>query len=341
MLTSVLDAKITTKLVRLGSRSSDERIAEYTLDKLEKIAGPSDMLSRPMKRQYAKMKELEEQMQNVMESIQLPTLDWETIEDYLLIHFPEHAEHLQQPPFWVTALTERLWSEEEEHGEWTTVGKDKKKGEDPLSRTFYGFWKNCSDIDFIKPRTQPEAVPAAKNKKKGKGKQKTQQADASVYDPEVIAFFESLGFNTLPPVPSTSRAVSDLLGSERVWQMSPSERTALTTEWERRIRELAYNSNLDQYNDLRVRYEEVCQEYNDMRDEVRSVFPLPLWNYAANIAYRLVDVFSARRTSSGVRQRVCTLPAVEWLSLTASVGAAKLTSLLSVCDLLVFIGVID
>ena len=269
MLTSVLDAKITTKLVRLGARSSDERIAEYTLDKLEKMGGPSDMLSRPMKRQYAEMKGIEEQMQKVMESIQLPTLTWETIESYLLIHFPEHAESLQQPPFWVTALTERLWAEEEAHGDWATVGKGKKI-DNHLSRTFYGFWKACTDIDFIKPLP----IPATKNKKK-RGKQ-PQQASSSTHDPQVIAFFESLGFDTLPPVPSTARPISELLTAERVWQMSPSERRALTTEWERRIRELAYNSHLDQYEDLRARYQEACQEYNDMRDEVHCVHCSPL-----------------------------------------------------------------
>ena len=265
MLTSVLDGKITNKLVRLGARSSDERIAEYTLDKLEKIGGPSDMLSRPMKRQYAKMKELEERMQKVMESIQLPSLTWQTIENYLLIHFPEHAECLQQPPFWITALTERLWAEEEIHGDWATVGKGKKKTvDDHLSRTFYGFWKGCTDIDFIKPLP----VPTAKNKKKGK---QPQQVSPGTHDPEVSAFFVSLGFSTPPPVPSTARPISELLTVESVWQMSPSERTALASEWERRIRELAYNSHLDQYEDLRARYKEACQEYNDMRDEVRYV----------------------------------------------------------------------
>ena len=263
MLGSVLDAKITTKLVRLGARSSDERIAEYTLDKLEKIGGSSDMLSRPMRRQYAEMKGLEEQMQKVMESIQLPTLTWEAIESYLSIHFPEHAEHLQQPPFWITALTERLWSEEEVHGEWTTASKGKgKKIDGHLSRTFYGFWKSCVDIDFIKPL--PVMVPAAK-KKKGKG---PQQAVGNTHDLETVAFFESLGFHNLPPVPNTSRPVPELLRSESVWQMSQGERVALATEWERQIRTLAYDSHLAQYEDLRIRYKEACQEYNDMRDEV-------------------------------------------------------------------------
>ncbi|TFY64195.1 hypothetical protein EVJ58_g2786 [Rhodofomes roseus] len=251
MLTSVLDAKITTKLVRLGSRSSDERIAEYTLDKLEKVAGGSDMLSRPMRRQYAAMKELEEQMQKVMESIQLPTLTWEKIEEYLTIHCPEHAEHLEGPPYWITALTEQLWKEETENGEWITQPKGKKKTDNHLARTLYGFWKNGTEIDFIKPR------PA------------TQPAQAATHDPEVKTFFQLLGFDTLPPVPGTSRPISTLLETANVWQMSQTERILLAAEWERRIRELAYNSHLNRYEELRERYKAVCQEYTDMKDEAR------------------------------------------------------------------------
>ncbi|KZT65176.1 hypothetical protein DAEQUDRAFT_539533 [Daedalea quercina L-15889] len=241
MLTSVLEAKITAKLVRLGARSSDERIAEYTLDKLERIGVESNMLSRPMRRQFAKMKEIEEQMQGVMESIQLPSLTGEKIQDHLLIHYPEHAECLEQPPYWITALTERLWGEEEENGEWVTKGKG-KKADNHLSRTFYDFWKN--------------------------GKQAL-SAGPQVHDPEVIAFFESLGFSALPPVPISSRPISSLLGMTNVWQMSQDERKLLATEWEKRIRELAYNSHLDEYEGLRVTYKEACQVYNDMRDETR------------------------------------------------------------------------
>ncbi|KAH9934854.1 uncharacterized protein B0H18DRAFT_951386 [Fomitopsis serialis] len=194
MLTSVLDAKITTKLVRLGSRSSDERIAEYTLDKLEK--------------------QLEEQMQTVMESIQLPTLTWAKIEEYLMIHHPEHAERLESPPYWVAALTERLWTEEDVNGEWVTQKAKGKKIDDHLSRTLYGLWRNGTDIDFIKPFPVPVV----------------QQASASV------------------------------------WNMSQDERTLLATEWEKGSANWRIIL-IWTYNDLRDRYKEACQEYNDMKDE--------------------------------------------------------------------------
>ena len=80
MLKSVLDAGITTKLVRLGTRSTDEHVMLYTLDKLEKTASASNM-DRSFKRQYAIMKKLEEQMTTVMTSIRLPRLTWDKIEE--------------------------------------------------------------------------------------------------------------------------------------------------------------------------------------------------------------------------------------------------------------------
>ena len=45
MLRSVLDARITQKIVRLGSRSADERIAEFSIEHVESVAGRSRLLS--------------------------------------------------------------------------------------------------------------------------------------------------------------------------------------------------------------------------------------------------------------------------------------------------------
>ncbi len=55
MLLSVLDDHITDRLVRLGSRTTDDRIAEFNLIKLEQMAGATD-LDRSIRREYAVMK---------------------------------------------------------------------------------------------------------------------------------------------------------------------------------------------------------------------------------------------------------------------------------------------
>ncbi|EED83477.1 predicted protein [Postia placenta Mad-698-R] len=273
LLTSILDAKITNKMVRLGSRSSDDRIAEFTLDKLEKIVGGSDMMNRPIKRQYAIMKKLEEDMMTVMASIQLPELGWDDVRKYLSIHHTDLAESFETPPFWIVELREKIAKEEEADGEWETAGK-KKKSDKKLARTIYGYWRDGQDLQFISPPSQPPV----------KGNQKAQpRAALPLVDPTVLEFFSSLGFNSLPPVPTTSRSLKQLLDSDSVWSMSVGERRRLSEDLEQNIRRLAYMSNLQEYERLRTEYKEACREYNDARDEVS-----------------LDDDFSAKQTLSVV-----------------------------------------
>ncbi|KAI0667327.1 hypothetical protein C8Q78DRAFT_404096 [Trametes maxima] len=260
MLTSVLDAGITTKVVRLGTRSTDERISQYMLDKLEKIAEASN-LDRSFKRQYAIMKKLEEGMSRVMTSIRLPLLSWEKIEEYLDIHYPEHADSFRAPPFWIVELSSLMWAEEDQLGEWIDT-KSKKKGknnekvpvDDSISRTLYGFWRYGKDLQFL----QTQATPSPNS---------DPDHGSLLLDPAV--FFATLGFTGLPALPSTNRPLTSLLVYENVWQMSQTERTRLADDWERKIRANAYTSQLQHYNATREEYREACKDYEDMKDESR------------------------------------------------------------------------
>ena len=261
MLSGVLDEGITNKLVRLGSRSSDERIAEYTLDKLEKLAGRNN-LDRSIHRQYGVMKRLEEEMSDVMRSIQEPALSSAEVNNYLQIHFPDHADSLSTPPYWVKELAERHWKDEVEHGEWQTQGKGKGKEkakekanpEDSLSRSLYGFWKQSLDIAYITPQITV-----------------TEAGEMLAMHPIARKVFFELGYGSAsPPIPTTSRPLDELLDVPAIWSMSPLERISLATQWEEEMRSLAYTNNLDQYEKLRVSYQEACKEYNDIRDEVIS-----------------------------------------------------------------------
>lgn len=250
LLSSVLDANITEKLVRLGSRSSDERIAEYTLDKLEKVAAKSS-LDRSIGRQYGVMKRLEEQMNRVMEDIQAPKLTWSTAKEHLAIHYPDLEESMSLPSYWVQRLMDKHWDDEEENGEWNVEkrGKGKAPAKDPLAHTAYGFWKEGIDIAYISaPFVAGNPPDVAK---------------------QVAAFFAELGFYQLPPIPVSNRPLNALRDATSVWSMSLQERQRLSSAWEEEIQAAAYTSNLDQYRMLRTDYEEACQEYNDIKDEVR------------------------------------------------------------------------
>ncbi|KAJ3559292.1 hypothetical protein NP233_g11303 [Leucocoprinus birnbaumii] len=276
MVTSVLDANITNKIVRLGTRSSDERVAEYALDKLERLAD-APTLDRSIKQQYRIMKQLEAEMTETMASIRLPLLSWEKIEEYLNIHYPEHADMFRMPPFWITALAELKWSEEDELGEFTEVTHGKKGRnkmvESSISRTLYGFWRQGFDLQFLQQRPPPALQPQdgvtangalATDAKTGAEKQHSLLADP-------VAFFASLNYDNrpLPSVPVTDRHLSELSYFANVWTMSARERSRLAEDLERKIRKSAYDAQHQRYTELKKEYKEAYDEYIEMRDEIR------------------------------------------------------------------------
>ena len=254
MLTSVLDAKITNNVVRLGSRTTDPRIEQYSLYKLEQLSGRGD-LDRPIRREYAAMKRGEEEMTRIMNRIQLPGLTKEDVEKFLDYQYPQHADSLREPPFWIAELFRRNAEDEVENGEWTQVPeKGKRASQDPGNEGVYGLWKTGQDIQFIAPR------PPSSQKAGGK--------KATNTDPRV-AFFNELGFNgQIPPVPSGSRSLGQLTCVDNVWSMSLLERQRLAESWEDDMRNIAYESLLAEFDQLRKQYKDACRVYEDIQDEV-------------------------------------------------------------------------
>jgi hypothetical protein len=250
LLTSILDAKITTNIVRLGARATDERIAQYSLNKLEQLAGHGD-LDRPRRRQYAILKGVEEHMTGIMNKIQLPQLTSEYAETYLDFHYPQHADSLREPPFWIAELFQKAAEDENENGEWIEVSRSKKSAQDTEIKGIYGLWRSGRDIEFIQP-------PPASSKTKGKKKTDPRQA-----------FFDELGFlGMIPPIPSGQRPLERLITSDSVWSMSLSERRCLAESWEDEMRRMAYESNLEEFDRLKQQYKDDCRAYEDVQDEV-------------------------------------------------------------------------
>jgi hypothetical protein len=283
MLNSILDAGITKKFVRLGSRSTDERIGEYSLRNLERTVNDASM-SRQIGREYAIKKKLEEKMRRVMEDIQIPEPSENQIKGYLEKYWPEHLSMMYEPPFWITEYAAQLWKfegEEGEEGEWKVQGKKGKgKGQSHLmARTYYGLWKRGLDIAFIQP-PQPHFVAAEISKKqKKKGGQKDQlvnlvppsQEEQEDYLERMFEFFSNLGYgDSVPPVPAGNGPFAQLQDSPAVWAMSLEERHRLAEHWEEEMRRLAYIDHLDEYKRLRQEYEEASKKYEDVSDEVRS-----------------------------------------------------------------------
>ena len=276
MLNSILDAEITEKLVRLGSRSTDERIGGYNLWNLEKTF---DDTSRSGKREYAIKKRTEEEMYKVVEDIQISEPTEDQITKYLEENWQGHLSMMYDPPFWIVEYIDRSWRLEGEKGEWRVQGRRGKAKEQShlMARTYYGFWKRGLDIAFIQP-PQPRYVkvpfwnkPEQQNDQPDVELVPPTQEELGMYQARMFDFFNELGLgDSVPSVPTENRPLVQLQDSPAVWEMSLEERQRLAGYWEDEMRRLAYHNYLDTYQELRKQYDEACGRYEAAFDGVRT-----------------------------------------------------------------------
>lgn len=153
MLTSILDAGITKKIVRMGSRSADETISKFSMESLEMVAGQS-RLNRTFGHHYRELKEIEEQINKLMRKFTQTAISSSDICQYLQIQYPEHFEHVSLPPRWILELR-RLYTEDNEG--WEQVGPRGKS--EVNDHSLYAFWLAGRDLDFLAVSTNPPARP--------------------------------------------------------------------------------------------------------------------------------------------------------------------------------------
>ena len=148
MLSSILDADITNRIVRLGRRANDERVAEYSMETLERVQVES-RLDRTFSSQRRELKEIQEEIQHLMTNVHKLDIENDTdkIMMYLSTIYPEHFEYLSNPPPWVSNIESFMQDDEVNAGEWQTAGRGGKVH--VIDRSTYAFWKNCSDLAFI------------------------------------------------------------------------------------------------------------------------------------------------------------------------------------------------
>jgi hypothetical protein len=253
MLTSVLDAEITNNVVRLGSRTTDPRIEQYSLYNVKQRSGNGD-LGRKIGREYAAMKQAEANITHIMNRMQVPGLTWEDAERFLNSHYPKHADSFREPLIWIAERFRRETEDEDLHGRWTQVQQRRKKAsKDAEIAGIHGFWKNCRDIEFLQLRPPPT------------GEEGSEEGIST--DPRVT-FFTDLGYDGLPPIPTRSRPLEQLTGVDNVWTMSRHERQRLAKSWEDGMRKLTYESLLTKFDKLKRKYLYACKTYEDTKDEV-------------------------------------------------------------------------
>ncbi|KAH0839427.1 hypothetical protein J3R83DRAFT_202 [Lanmaoa asiatica] len=154
MLCSVLDAGITTDIVRLGSRSSDDRISQYSIETREMVAGRS-RLHDTSSSKYHELRSVGMEISQLIDHINKVDLESDSSEiiKYLSLTHPEHHTSMSVPPTWI-GVAKDLSHDDSESGErWKRQGR---KGKVTMEDTsFYAFWKNSGDLEFVEMVTTP------------------------------------------------------------------------------------------------------------------------------------------------------------------------------------------
>ena len=151
MLCSVLDAEITHKIVRLGRRSNDERIAQFSIETLEMEHRYSRLNHSTNVRR--ELKGIEEEIKNLMVKALKVDIedDSEEIMKYVSAFYPEHHNYFLDPPEWLDIVRSYTDGPDEGAGDWQTAGpKGKSRAQDNSN---YAFWKDCRDFAFIAQAT--------------------------------------------------------------------------------------------------------------------------------------------------------------------------------------------
>ena len=142
LLCSVLDADITQKIVRLGSRSSNERIAKFSIEAMEEVAGRS-RLDRAFNH-HRDLKRVEEELKKVMQECVSADVDSTAIMRHLEIAYPLPFQTFLQLPPWIDLLHQ---AEVADSG-WTQVGRGGQRT-DADDKTSYGYWVAARDLTFL------------------------------------------------------------------------------------------------------------------------------------------------------------------------------------------------
>ncbi|KIJ49701.1 hypothetical protein M422DRAFT_66154 [Sphaerobolus stellatus SS14] len=146
MLSAVIDSNITDRVVRLGSRSANERISEFNLETLEMVQGKTS-LDNTLSSQYRELKQTQEELNKLLSQITQQQIDPERIKQHLHASYWDHFESLFSPPLWISFL-------QDEDKEWEIQGSRKR------GNTFYDIWEEGRDLAFLSSRRDSNRRPS-------------------------------------------------------------------------------------------------------------------------------------------------------------------------------------
>ncbi|KIM23239.1 hypothetical protein M408DRAFT_332444 [Serendipita vermifera MAFF 305830] len=268
LLRSVLDAKITSKIARLGSRSNDDRISEYSLEKLEQRN------SGILQSAYWDRKGAEDVLNEALNELQDGVVSDSHIDEYMKVFRSEHRYELLNPPKWIRQIRQ-----EEEDG-WTEVRNQKaQKKASP-----HEFWVNGKDIDWIDAQLKPVKrskkahanrfellrVEGVHGNQKKAPKSGSQPPHGSVLEDFLRRrFLDEAGLREMPRVPLSDRPLDELGEDPMVWLMSRQERCKLNQSWTSGAQQHFIQETKEAFLSLKKEFEDAQAHYVECQAQAR------------------------------------------------------------------------
>ncbi|KAG8980426.1 hypothetical protein FRC05_006058 [Tulasnella sp. 425] len=272
IIVKVIEKNITKKIVRLGSRSADETVAELSLDKILMNVNKARN-DRAQGRAYGNMKRAEEAMKDFMEEIVGEKSRPAQLDIHLSSQYPNHHDELHNPPFWIRELFDQSHDHDFEHP---------NKQNQPKS--LIDFWRQGGDLAFITyPGSGNSSTPAAgrggrRGKNRGAGRPDTSTNDANAAptvdratwtDARQTFFEETCGARAIPPAPTTNRNIDQLLRDSQMWNMSKAERDRFNARLNQGMLEGAQQEQLEEFERLKERHCEASVEWKEIQDKTK------------------------------------------------------------------------
>jgi len=273
LLRSVLDAGLTKKIVRLGSRSADEKIAQFSLEAMERFESGGHTDRSSMNAHWAR-KNAEAKLNEVLTELQDGSVSDDNREEYMGMFFPEHQHELENPPLWIEQLR---WM----NVGWTEVGDDTPEE----VQSEYDFWIQCNDIQWIQTQSTVQETQQPKPVNRYEAlKVDTLEEEEGVVDvvenPEAAdendeislrnQFLLQAGLTEFPPIPSSNRSIDELQEDAKVWLMSQEERARLDHAWTAATRTYFFESRKESFAEFKTEFEEAQVAYDECQAQVRD-----------------------------------------------------------------------
>ncbi|KAG8921482.1 hypothetical protein FRC00_008592, partial [Tulasnella sp. 408] len=273
IVTHVLQKGITKKIIRLGARSNDPTVSQYTLENILQTKPPSqaDKAERQAKQ---KVRTLQGSFARLMSTVIAETADESQYQQYLEEHLPDHFTALYTPPYWIQQVFDQ--------------SKDWKKiaGHGYESYGLLDFWRNGEDLKFLTPPPvneqgyPDEGTQADRARRSGRrfdalsvdGSEEEEDEYEALIEPEeedwvsrMAVFFARYDLD-IPAIPARTRDLRRLHEDPDVWGMSLDERERISEHWNTCIRELAWGDQKEEFNHLKNRHAEARKTLSQVVD---------------------------------------------------------------------------